>query len=39
MRRNRMSRKRSRRVFTKGATKSHRKNSSPAVPMRGGYRL
>jgi len=38
MRRNRMSKRKSRRSFSKGASRTHRKNLSPA-PMRGGIRL
>ncbi len=37
-RRNRMSRRKSKRQFTKGATRVHRKNMRSG-PMRGGIRL
>lgn len=38
MRRQKLSRKRSKSMFTKGASKTHRKNIRATV-MRGGYRL
>ncbi len=37
--RHKMSRKKSRRSFTRGATRVHKKNISSGRPMRGGIRL
>ncbi len=37
--RKKISRKKSRRSFTRGAMRVHKKNSVSARPMRGGYRL
>ncbi len=39
MRRKKMNRKKSKRSFTKGAVRVHRKNSFGPRPMRGGIRL
>lgn len=39
MKRKKMSRGASRRVFTKGAMRVHRKNVPKSAPMRGGIRL
>jgi hypothetical protein len=37
--RHKVSRKSSRRLFTRTANRVHRKNMTPVVPMRGGIRL
>jgi hypothetical protein len=39
MRRHRMSRKQSRKNFSRGAKRVHKKNYSSGAPMRGGIRL
>lgn len=39
MRRQKMARGRSRKVFTRGAQRVHKRNSAQARPMRGGIRL